>query len=202
LDGTEHRVGAVASLEEMLHAGDDMPPRHIAHTVMDGIVADGVPVAGQVAQTNAVVFQIIDPTRLWIEALSYDSVPILQNATTRVDGRDLRLIFRGAGFADRNQSIPIHFAIDGDLSDVRVGRFVTVFAYTPDEQRGIAVPRASIVRTMAGQDAIYEHVSAERFEQRAVRVEPLDGQRVLISQGLAPGRRVVVQGAELLDHIR
>jgi multidrug efflux pump subunit AcrA (membrane-fusion protein) len=55
---------------------------------------------------------------------------------------------------------------------------------------------------MAGQDAIYEHVSAERFEPRPVRIEPLDGQRVLISQGLSPGKRVVVQGAELLDHIR
>lgn len=169
---------------------------------VDGIVADGAPVAGQVAQTNAVVFQIIDPTRLWIEALSYDSVPILQNATARIGDRELRLIFRGAGFADRNQSIPIHFAIEGDLSDVRVGRFVTVFADTPDEQRGIAVPRTSIVRTTAGQDSVYEHVSAERFEQRPVRIEPLDGQRVLISQGLSPGKRVVVQGAELLDHIR
>jgi hypothetical protein len=35
-----------------------------------------------------------------------------------------------------------------------------------------------------------------------VHIEPLDGQRVLISQGLSPGTRVVVQGAELLDHIR
>jgi len=49
---------------------------------------------------------------------------------------------------------------------------------------------------------VYEHVSAERFEQRPVRTEPLDGLRVLISQGLAPGKRIVVQGAELIDHIR
>jgi len=169
---------------------------------VDGIVADGAPVAGQVVQTNAVVFQIVDPTRLWIEALSYGSVSTLQSATARIGNRELRLAFRGAGFADRNQSIPIHFAIDGDLSDVRVGQFVTVFADTPDEQRGIVVPRTSIVRTTAGQDSVYEHVSAERFEQRSVQIEPLDGQRVLVSQGLSPGKRVVVQGAELLDHIR
>ena len=35
---------------------------------VDGIIADGTPVAGQIAQTNAVVFHIIDPARLWIEA--------------------------------------------------------------------------------------------------------------------------------------
>lgn len=169
---------------------------------VDGIVADGTPVAGQTAQTNAVVFHIIDPARLWVEALSYESMPDLQNAAARVGDKQLNLLFRGAGFADRNQSIPIHFAIEGDVSGLRVGQFVTVFADTPDEQSGIAVPRTSIVRTTAGQDLVYEHVSAERFERRPVRLEPLDGQRVLISQGLSPGKRVVVQGAELLDHIR
>jgi hypothetical protein len=169
---------------------------------VDGIVADGTPVAGQIAQTNQVTFHIIDPERLWVEALSYESLPSLQSATARVGDRELKLAFRGAGFADRNQSIPIHFAIAGDVSGVRVGQFVTVFADAPDEQRGLAVPRTSVVRTAAGQETVYEHVSAERFAQRPVRVEPLDGQRVLISHGLAPGKRVVVQGAELIDHIR
>jgi multidrug efflux pump subunit AcrA (membrane-fusion protein) len=126
----------------------------------------------------------------------------LQGATARVADKNLKLSFRGAGFADRNQSIPIHFAVEGDVSGVRVGQFVTVYAETPDEQRGLAVPRTSIVRGSAGQDIIYEHVAAERFEPRSVRIEPLDGHRVLISQGFSPGKRVVVQGAELLDHIR
>jgi len=169
---------------------------------VDGIVADGTPVAGQVVQTNAVVFHIIDPTRLWVEALSYEAVPNFGSATARVGDRNLKLTFRGAGFADRNQSIPIHFAIEDDVSGVRAGQFVTVFAETPEEQRGLAVPRASIVRGTAGQDIVYEHVAAEQFEARTVRIEPLDGQRVLISQGFSPGKRIVVQGAELLDHIR
>ena len=169
---------------------------------VDGIIADGSPVAGQVAQTNAIVFQIIDPSRLWVEALSYESLPTLEGATARLGGRDVKLSFRGAGFADRNQSIPIHFAIEGDVRGVRVGQFVTVMAETPDEQRGIAVPRTSVVRSSSGQDLVYEHVSAERFEQRPVRIEPLDGQRVLVSSGLNAGKRVVVQGAELIDHIR
>ena len=139
---------------------------------------------------------------MWIEALSYESLPSLQRATARVGEKELNLAFRGAGFADRNQSIPIHFAIEGDVAGIRVGQFVTVHAETPDELKGLAVPRASIVRSTAGQDLVYEHVSAERFEQRPVRIEPLDGQRVLISQGVLPGKRVVIQGAELIDHIR
>jgi cobalt-zinc-cadmium efflux system membrane fusion protein len=169
---------------------------------IDGIVADGTPIAGQVTPTNAVIFHIIDPKRLWVEALSYEALPLVEGATARVGDRNLKLAFRGAGFADRNQSIPIHFAIEDDVSGIRVGQFVTVFAETPDEQRGLAVPRSSIVRGSAGQDIVYEHVAAEQFEARTVRIEPLDGQRVLISQGFSAGKRIVVQGAELLDHIR
>ena len=53
-----------------------------------------------------------------------------------------------------------------------------------------------------GQDFIYEHVSAERFEARPVRIESLDGERVLIAAGLEAGKRIVVQGAELVGHVR
>jgi hypothetical protein len=169
---------------------------------VDGVVADGTPVAGQIAQTNAIVFHIVDPARLWIEALSYEALPNLDRATARAGDKEINLVFRGSGFADRNQSIPIHFAIDGSTDGTRVGQFVTVLAETPQQQQGIAVPRSSIVRSSTGQDVVYEHVSAERFEQRPVRLEPLDGQRVLVVQGLQPGKRIVVQGAELIAHIR
>ena len=109
---------------------------------------------------------------------------------------------RGAGFADRNQAIPVHFAIDGETGGLRAGQFVTVLAETEDERNGLALPRKSIVRGANGQDLVFEHTSAERFEPREVRVEPLDGERVLVSAGTVPGRRVVTQGAELLDQVR
>lgn len=169
---------------------------------VDGIIAEGTPVAGQIAQNNAVVFQITDPSRLWVEALSYEALPPLQHANAQASGKELSLVFRGAGFADRNQSIPLHFAIEGAVPGLRIGQFVTVFAETPDEQRGLAIPRTGIVRTASGQDAVYEHIGAERFALRPVRIEPLDGQRVLIMDGLTSDTRVVVQGAELIDHIR
>ena len=79
---------------------------------------------------------------------------------------------------------------------------MTVFVTTGEEKRGIAIPRASLVRSANGQDVVYVHIAAEQFEQRSVHVEPLDGERVLISAGIDPGQRVVVQGAELLDHVR
>ena len=43
---------------------------------------------------------------------------------------------------------------------------------------------------------------AERFMARPVRIEPLDAERVVVAAGLTEGRRVVTQGAELIEQVR
>ena len=170
---------------------------------VSGVVAEGTPVAGQVVQSNAVIFHIVDPAKLWIEALSFEALGGAEEAAAlTATGRQLALTYRGAGFADRSQSIPVHFAIEGAVTDLRAGQLVTVRVAVPGEKKGIALPRTSLVRSQNGQDFIYEHVSAERFEARAVRAETLDGERVLILSGVEPGKRIVTQSAELLDHVR
>ena len=169
---------------------------------VDGVIADGAPVAGQMAQPNAVIYHIVDPGRLWVEALSFNPVEARAASAVTPAGKMLTLAPRGSGFADRNQSIPVHFAIEGDTAGLRAGQFVTVLVASDVAQKGLAVPRTSLVRSSNGQDFVYEHVAAERFAPRAVRIEPLDGERVLIAAGIEAGRRIVVQGAELLDHVR
>jgi len=170
---------------------------------VSGIIAEVNAIAGQMAQSTAILFQIVEPERLWVEALSFDALTGGHTGTARTGtGRALTLTYQGAGFADRNQAIPVHFRIDSETYGLRVGQFVTVLAATEDERQGLAVPRASVVRSQAGQDIVFEHISAERFQPRPVRVEPFDGDRVLVVSGLASGARVVTQGAELLDQIR
>jgi hypothetical protein len=170
---------------------------------VSGVIAEASAVAGQIAQPNTVLFQIVDPTRLWVEALSFDPLNGIAAATARTSaGRSLALAYVGAGLADRNQAVPAHFKVEGDATGLRLGQFVTVLATTADERQGVALPRASIVRGANGQSLVFEHASAERFAPRPVRVEPLDGERVLIAAGLSPKTRVVTQGAELLDQVR
>ncbi len=170
---------------------------------VSGVIAEGTPVAGQIAQTSASVFHIVDPARLWVEALSFEPVAALHDTTARTgSGRALKLKFRGAGLGDRSQSIPVHFAVEDPAGGLRAGQFVTVFAQSGDAREGIAVPRSAVVRAANGQHVVFEQAGAGRFEQRPVRVEPLDAERVLIAAGIDAGKRVVIQGAELLDHVR
>lgn len=170
---------------------------------VEGVIASANAVAGQMAEPNAVIFRIINPSVLWIEALSYEADAVVGAAQALFpDGRTVDLDHLGTGVADRNQAVPMHFSIRGTAIALRAGQFVTVLASTSEEKLGIALPREAILRGANGQSVIYEHTNAERFAIREVRVLPLDGSNVLIVAGIEAGRRIVTQGAELLNQIR
>lgn len=170
---------------------------------VSGVVAEANAVAGQMANPGAMVFHIVDPARLWVEALSFDALASPQDATARLaDGRMLTLKYMGAGLADRSQAVPMHFSVQNAPAELRTGQFVTVLAATDTQRKGLALPRVSVVRGSNGQNIVYEHTQAERFEPREVQVEPLDAARVLVVSGVGPGKRIVTQGAELLNQVR
>lgn len=170
---------------------------------VSGVIAAADAVAGQMADPNTVVFRIVDPGRLWVEALGFSPDAGRSGATGRLpDGRTVALTFVGAGISDRAQALPLLFSVAPGTRELRPGQFLTVFAEAGAPRTGIAIPRSAVVRGANGQPIVYEHLSAERFMPREVKTEPLDASRVLVLAGLAPGRRIVTEGAELLDQIR
>lgn len=170
---------------------------------VEGVLAAANIVAGQMADPNAILFHIVDPGRLWVEALSYIGIVAGDRGSAVLpDGRALRLAFEGAGLSDRNQSVPLHFSILHTEAGLRLGQLVSVQMVTGLVHEGLAVPRASVIRAANGTMLVYEQSNPERFVPREVRVEPLDAERVLVLSGLEPGKRIVTTGAELLHQVR
>lgn len=170
---------------------------------IDGVIAASSAAAGRIAETNAVVFQVVDPARLWVEALQVEPLALAPEATALLaDGRALPLAWRGAGLSGTAQAVPVQFAISSATEGLRIGQLVTVLAHTETAQQGLALPRAAVLRGPGGVPVVYEHSAAEQFRPLEVRTEPLDGARVLVVAGLRPGQRIVTQGAELLGQIR
>jgi membrane fusion protein, heavy metal efflux system len=201
IEDAELELAGLQSRRANLERAPRQPERLTAP--VDGVIAAAAATPGQVVEVNAIIFQIIDPDRLWIEALTFDALAGAKTATARLnDGRPLKLDYQGTGFADRNQAIPIHFAVAENTRGLRMGQLLTVLAETEETRSGIAVPRTSVVRAGNGQSIVYEHANAERFVPREVRVEPLDAERVLVISGLEAGKRIVTQGVELLNQIR
>ena len=171
----------------------------------DGVVALSRVVSGQVVQAQDLLFQIVDPKALWVEAYDYgDSDPAkLEHATAAVAGNSpMKLRFQGWSRMLQQQATVVQFAIDDPPPAIRVGQPVTVSAQLSETASGVIVGRDAIVRGGNGEALVWRHVEPEHFEARPVRVEPLDAARVLIVAGVTEGDRIVVRGAELINQIR
>ena len=176
---------------------------------VDGIVAQANVVSGQVVEAQTLLFQIVDPENLWIEALAFDpaAASSIERASREAvaksaDGREAKLVFSGRGLTLKQQAIPLRFKIKGGMSGFSIGEPITVDAPIDEAIAAIPLPRSSIVRSSNGQSIVWVHAKAERFEQRVVVSEPVDADRVGITAGLEPDIRVVVRGAELINQVR
>ncbi len=175
----------------------------------EGFLAQANAVAGQVVEAQSVLFQIVDPAHLMVEALAFDSetaAKIERGAkdalATTADGRTVALQYVGRALALRQQAVPLRFKVVSKDAAINVGDPITVTASINETLSALPVPRASIVRAANGQSIVWAHVEAERFEPRVVQSAPLDSQRVGITSGLKPGARIVVRGAELINQVR
>jgi biotin carboxyl carrier protein len=172
---------------------------------LDGVVSAVRVVAGQVVGSQDVLFQIVDPAGLWIEALSYGDVDLsqLDGASALLPGgKPLSLSFRGTGRALQQQATLVHFAVEDPPATVAIGQPVRVTARNGASVSGIILPRDAVVRGGNGEALVWRHTDPERFEPRLVRTEPFDATRLVVRSGVAPGERIVVRGAEHLNQIR
>ncbi len=172
---------------------------------VSGVVSVANVTTGQVVESRDVLFEIVDPKRLWVEAIAFD--PALASQMTSAsakatDGTPLQVKFVGRGLMLRQGATPLQFQIENPPASLSVGAPVTVIANLSAQESGFALPRTAVVRMPNGGSAVWDHVTAERFVPRPVRLQPLDGGNVLVLAGLKPEQRIVVQGADLLNQVR
>ena len=196
LDGARKRRAAIAPT---------LAGRELLRAPVSGVVSVANALVGQLVDSKEIVFEIVDPSRLWVEALAFD--PLLAEQMKRAsavtaDGKPLVLSLVGRGLSLRQGAIPLVFRIETPPAGLNVGAPVTVLAEINGDRRGITVPRSALVRLPNGGAMVWDHVSAERFVPRPVRVEPLDGANMLVMAGISPGQRIVTSGADLLNQVR
>jgi len=173
---------------------------------VSGVISAINVVAGQVVDAREVLFEIVDPSKLVVEAQAFD-VALLSNigaaSATPAPGVSVPLTFMGAGRAQREGAIPLQFRTAGSQAiPLAVNQPVKVLVQSRSMVKGIAVPAASVVKSASNQDMVWAHTGAETFSPRPVRVTPLDGATVSVVDGLKAGERVVTQGAALVNQVR
>ena len=195
-----------ASLAARIAAvGGGLSTRETLLAPVSGVIASANVVAGQVVDARELVFEIVDPSRLRIEAVAFDAglAANIGGATLVLGDQRVPLIFVGASRSMREQALPLIFRAQGAaLDQLAVGQPVRVFVQTRNKVKGIAVPVASLMKNPANQTVVWVKTAPERFEPRTVTTEPLDGVNVAVTSGLKPGDRVAAQGAALINQVR
>jgi cobalt-zinc-cadmium efflux system membrane fusion protein len=172
---------------------------------VSGVIAAVNVVAGQVVDAREVLFEIVDPARLMVEASAFDPALInnVAGASVIVGESSAKLRYVGAGRVLREGAIPMIFRSEGAQAlPLAVGQSLKLTVQTKEMVKGFPVPVAAVVKNPSNQDIVWVHTGAEQFAPRVVRFAALDAVRVAVLEGLVKGDRVVTQGAALVNQVR
>ena len=209
----------VASLQARIGAvGGGLQARDALVAPVSGVIASANAVAGQVVDARELVFEVVNPQRLQVEALAYDPALAadVAGAAIAVGGHSVPLRFLGAARSLREQALPLLFtpaapaapdpakagAAPASLAGVAVGQTLEVHVQHRTQLQGLRVPSTALAKNPANETIVWVKTAAEQFAPRVVTAAPLDGSSVAITAGLAAGDRVAVQGANLINQVR
>jgi cobalt-zinc-cadmium efflux system membrane fusion protein len=200
----EAAQSAVQSLKARVAAlSQGLGGREALRAPVSGVIASSNAVAGQVVDARELLFEIVDPARLRIEALAYEPALAADLGAAFLEGagQPQPLKFLGSGSALREQALPLNFAAQGALN-LALGQPVKVVVQSRSTVTGFAVPAAALMKNPANQTIVWVKAAPERFVPKVVQAQALDGVRVAVIQGLEAGDKVVTTGANLVNQVR
>ncbi|MGQ0836027.1 MAG: efflux RND transporter periplasmic adaptor subunit, partial [Gammaproteobacteria bacterium] len=172
-----------------------------------GVIASAQAVSGQVVEERDVLFEIVDPGAWVVDATTADVSIAARIGPARVlgvPGLELELV--GAGRSLRDGVLPLTFRTRpndaGQPPPLAIGQSVTVIATLTEKSQGMRLPASSIVRSAVNEPVVWIKTGAERYLPQPIQYRPLDTETVLVTKGLGPDNRVVVEGASLIAQIR
>jgi Cu(I)/Ag(I) efflux system membrane fusion protein len=173
----------------------------------DGVVLEKNVVQGQAVTAGAMLYQIADLGRVWLEADAFESdiaalrvgqqaeVAFVAYPGEPVHGR-VAFLYPTIDPASRTGKVRIELANPGDR--LRPGLFGTVRIVAPLGVRGVVIPRQAALVT-GDRQLVFVEDSANRFVPRLVELGVETDSLVEVRGGLRAGERVVATAAFLLD---
>jgi membrane fusion protein, heavy metal efflux system len=201
------RADAKSLAERERSIGGSLVAREVLTASISGVIARADLVVGQVVESRDVLFEVVDPARMLVEATTADPGLAARVAGASLQGvSDVTLRLLGASRSMRDGVLPITFAVTasrpGAALSLAIGQPVTVVAQSRERTRGIVLPAQAVVRNPSNEPIVWIKSGAERFIPQPVQYRPLDAGTVVVTQGLSADNRVVVQGAPLIAQIR
>jgi hypothetical protein len=201
------RAEAASLLERERSIGGSLVAREVLTAPVSGVIARANLVVGQVVDSRDVLFEVVDPARMLVEATTADAAVAGRLAAASLHGvPEVTLRLLGASRSLRDGMLPITFAVSaskrGTPMPLAIGQPVTVVAQSKERRKGIVLPAQAVVRNPSNEPIVWIKSGAERFIPQPIQFRPLDANTVVVTKGLSADNRVVVQGAALISQIR
>jgi cobalt-zinc-cadmium efflux system membrane fusion protein len=179
--------------------GGGLSTREALVAPVSGVIASANVVAGQVVDARELVFEIVDPSRLRIEALAFDAASRRTSAaaTMAVGEERVPLTFVGASRSLREQALPLAFRAQGAAlaaSSPSASRCAS-FVQTRDKVKGVSVPVASLMKNPANQTVVWVKTGAGALRATHRHDRAAGRRQRRVTSGLKPGDRVAVRKA-------
>lgn len=203
IDAARVEAQSLAEREQRIAASLDA--REPLRAPISGVIARAELKVGQIVEARDVLIEVVDPARLMVEASTPDVTLGSRLGSASLDGIEgVRLQLVGAARALRDGVLPLNFRVSvaSGAAPLALGQSVNLIATLKERRKGIVLPASAVVRSPANEPVVWIKTGAERFLPQPVQVQPLDATTVLVTQGLAPDNRVLVQGAALVAQIR
>ncbi|MBK8128170.1 MAG: efflux RND transporter periplasmic adaptor subunit [bacterium] len=195
--------GADFDLDAVLADGDHFHLR----APSSGVISDTHLRFGQHVSTGEHLFNIIDPSRVWLEA----QVPVSEAAllddvsdayftvsgseqTYRVSENGGRLVSASSLLDPLTRRIPVIFELRNENNVFRPGSFAQVFLQTKTTHESPAIPIDAVLDE-EGTAVAYVQIGGETFEKRILQTGGNDEGMIAVLSGVREGERVVTRGA-------
>lgn len=184
--------------------GGSIGAREALTAPVSGVISRAEVVAGQVVESKDILFEIVDPGRVIVEATTADPLLAPRLAGASIQGMPgVQLQLAGAARALRDGVLPLTFrARSTGPIQLAIGQPVTLVATLNERVKGYVLPAQAVTRNPANEHVVWVKSGPERYIPQPVQVRPLDAQTVVVTSGLGADNRVVVQGANLIAQIR
>jgi len=201
VDAARAELAATVGRERAISNAVDGREKIVASA--SGVIVSANVLNGQIVEARDVLFEIIDPDRMMVEAQLTDprmAASIVGAHLTDLPGAELTLA--GLSRSLRDGALPVTFRVKGKSLPLAVGQPVTVIARLKLSVRGVALPAEALARNPANQTIVWIKTGAQRFIALPVEAKPLNASTVVVTKGLSGDNRVVVSGASLINQIR
>ena len=173
--------------------------------IQSGVIAESFLTAGREIEMGDPLFTIFDPSRLWIEVLSYrDELAGLpeitgaevlsgRNERLTLNNSQVRLVSRDLQSDVSGNRSKITLAVDNSDGVLSLNQPVRVRLKGDEGSSVLAVPNEAIFDNESYKVVFVMH-SGDQFQRRVVQTGTSYGGLTAITDGLEAGERIVIKG--------